>query len=337
MPRQGFCIPEDYIPRLDVLETQLAIKLIRDTFERELSRNLHLMWVSAPLFVRSQTGLDEDFGGIKRPVEFDILDSGARIQAVQSLAKWKRLALKRYGFRPGTGLYTDTKAIWRDEMVDNIHSVYVDQWDWEKVITSQERTLDVLYAAAHQVLISLRATEQVVTARFPALTPFLPREITCVTSQELEDRYPFLSPREREDMAARESGAVFISQIGGKLRSGAPHDSRSPDGDDWNLNGDIFLWSSVLGRAVEISSMGMRVDPVSLHRQLELSGCTEREERPFHRMLLENRLPLSIGGGIGQSRVSMLLLQKAHIGEVQVSVWPDGMQEMCEARGVHLL
>jgi len=338
MPNQGnLNIPESYIPRLDVMQTEAAIKFVKDTFERQLARQLNLMRVSAPLFVRPETGLNDDLNGVERPVEFDILDLKANVQIVQSLAKWKRLALRRYGFGPGTGLYTDMNAIRRDEVLDNIHSVYVDQWDWEKTITPAERTLGTLYAAAHQVLIALRATEQELAAKYTALIPFVPDELYTITSQELEDAYPFYSPRERENALAKEHGAVFISQIGAPLRSGVPHDSRAPDYDDWSLNGDLLLWSPVLGRAVEVSSMGVRVDAGALRRQLDAAGCPERGERPFHRMLLSDRLPASIGGGIGQSRICMLLLQKAHIGEVQASVWPEWMNEACEARGIHLL
>lgn len=330
-------IPESYIPQLDILQTEVAIKFVKDTFERQLSNQLSLMRVSAPLFVRPETGLNDNLNGVERPVQFDVLSLGADVQIVQSLAKWKRLALRRYGFGPGTGLYTDMNAIRRDEVLDNIHSAYVDQWDWEKVIRPQDRTLDTLYETAHQVLIALRATEKMLCEQYPMLTPFLPDELYTVTAQELEDAYPFYSPKEREDAIAREHGAVFISQIGGALRSGKPHDSRAPDYDDWELNGDLLLWVPVLGRAVEISSMGVRVNAESLSRQLEISGCTDRAELPFHQMLLQDRLPAAIGGGIGQSRICMILLQKAHIGEVQASVWPDWMNEACEARGIHLL
>lgn len=329
--------PEQYIPRLDVLETEIAIKLAKDTFERELARELGLMRVSAPLFVRPETGLNDDLNGVERPVQFDVLDIHSDVQIVHSLAKWKRLALKRYGFKPGTGLYTDMNAIRRDEELDNIHSVYVDQWDWEKVITAADRTLATLYSAAKSIMIALRTTERLLVSRFSPLTPFLPEEITFLTSQELEDRYPALTPKEREDAAAREFGAVFISQIGGPLRSGCPHDGRAPDYDDWLLNGDILVWYPLLGHALELSSMGIRVDAAALSRQLTAAGCDERRSLPFHRMLLQERLPLTMGGGIGQSRICMLLLHKAHIGEVQASVWPDEMIEACEARGIHLL
>ncbi len=333
----GYPIPERYIPRLDILQTELAIKAAKDTFERELARELHLIRVSAPLFVRPETGLNDDLNGVERPVQFDILDLQADVQIVHSLAKWKRLALKRYGLRPGSGLYTDMNAIRRDEKLDNIHSVYVDQWDWEKVIEKEDRSLDTLYGAVRSIVQALRSTEKLLCSQFPVLQPFLPEEVTFISSQQLEDRYPFLSPHEREDAAAKEHGLIFISQIGGRLRSGIPHDGRAPDYDDWALNGDLLVYYPILERAIEISSMGIRVDAASLQRQLQEAGCTERAGLPFHRLLLQNRLPLTMGGGIGQSRICMLLLHKAHIGEVQASVWPEEMLESCEARGIHLL
>lgn len=330
-------IPQNYLPRLNILETELAIKLAKDTFERELASSLGLVRVSAPLFVRPETGLNDDLSGVERPVDFDVLDLGASVQIVQSLAKWKRLALKRYGFKPGTGLYTDMNAIRRDEVLDNLHSIYVDQWDWEKAILPQERVLETLYSAARAVHIALRATERQLVSRFAPLTSFLPDEITFITTQELEDQYPELSSKEREDAVTKKFGAVFLAGIGGALRSGLRHDSRAPDYDDWSLNGDILLWSPVLERAVEISSMGVRVDAETLRRQLETAGCQNKESLPFHRMLLSGHLPQTMGGGIGQSRLCMLLLQKAHIGEVQASIWPGDMIEQCESRGIHLL
>lgn len=336
MDRLDICLPDKYMARLDILQTELAIKCAKDTFEQQLATALELIRVSAPLFVRPETGLNDNLNGVERPVQFDVLDLGADVQIVQSLAKWKRLALKRYGFGPGHGLYTDMNAIRRDEVLDCLHSIYVDQWDWEKVLPPGGRTLDTLYAAAHQILIAICATEKLVAARF-GLKAFIPSELAFITAQELEDRYPFYSPKERENAIAKECGAVFISQIGGTLKSGAPHDSRAPDYDDWALNGDLLLWYPVLTRAVEITSMGVRVDAQALAHQLEQAGCQDRAEFPFHRMLLENRLPDTMGGGVGQSRICMLLLQKAHIGEVQASVWPDAIHEMCESRGIHLL
>ena len=337
MSATNLILPEHYFSKLDIIETEIAIKLCKDTFERELAGLLNLTRVSAPLFVRPESGLNDDLNGLERPVQFDILDMGADVQIVHSLAKWKRLALSRYGFAPGTGLYTDMDAIRRDEQLDNLHSVYVDQWDWERVITAEERNLETLQDAARAVMTALRRTQNTLADRFTALERFLPGQLTFLTSQQLEDAYPGLTPKEREDAAAERYGAVFIAQIGGKLRSGEPHDGRAPDYDDWSLNGDILIWYPVLGRALELSSMGIRVDPHALRRQLALAGCPERAALPFHRMLLENRLPLTIGGGIGQSRICMALLQKAHIGEVQASVWPEDMQDACAASGIHLL
>ncbi|MBC8585974.1 aspartate--ammonia ligase [Youxingia wuxianensis] len=330
-------LPEHYFPKLDILETEVAIKLAKDTFERELASALTLTRVSAPLFVRPETGLNDDLNGVERPVQFDIMDIGAQVQIVHSLAKWKRMALKRYGFRPHTGLYTDMNAIRRDEVLDNLHSVYVDQWDWEKVITSKERTVQVLQDTVVSIWEVLRKTQDILARQFPALERYLPEKIYFITSQELEDMYPQLSPKQREDAISKKHGAVFIRQIGGALRSGKPHDGRAPDYDDWSLNGDIILWYPILERAFEISSMGIRVDSAALEKQLTLAGCEQRRHLPFHKMLLNDELPLTMGGGIGQSRICMALLQKAHIGEVQASAWPEDMIDQCEARGIHLL
>ena len=337
MSCERLLIPPVYLSKLNVLETQVAIKVAREEFEQRLARNLDLLRVSAPLFVRPESGLNDNLNGVERPVQFDVMDIHADVQVVQSLAKWKRLALKRYGIQPGKGLYTDMNAIRRDEGLDNLHSVYVDQWDWEKVILPEERTTQTLRGAVEGIMDALRETQRILCRQFTALTPFLDQEVTYLTSQELEDRWPELTPKEREDAAAKEFGVIFISQIGGKLRSGKPHDGRAPDYDDWALNGDILVWYPVLNRAVEISSMGIRVSPESLARQLELAGCPERAQLDFHRALLAGELPYTIGGGIGQSRVCMLLLEKAHVGEVQVSVWPDEMISRCDANGIHLL
>ncbi len=337
MPCEHLLIPPVYLSKMNVLETQVAIKIAREEFEKRLARNLNLLRVSAPLFVRPESGLNDNLNGVERPVQFDVKDIHADVQVVQSLAKWKRLALKRYGIQPGQGLYTDMNAIRRDEELDNLHSVYVDQWDWEKVILPEERTTQTLRGAVEGIMDALRETQRILCRQFTALTPFLDQEVTYLTSQELEDRWPELTPKEREDAAAKEFGVIFISQIGGKLRSGKPHDGRAPDYDDWALNGDILVWYPVLNRAVEISSMGIRVSPESLARQLELAGCPERAQLDFHRALLAGELPYTIGGGIGQSRVCMLLLEKAHVGEVQVSVWPDEMISRCDANGIHLL
>lgn len=337
MSVKNLILPPHYFSKLDIMETEVAIKLAKDTFERELAEALSLTRVSAPLFVRPETGLNDDLNGVERPVRFDILELQADVEIVHSLAKWKRMALGRYGFAPGTGLYTDMNAVRRDEDLDNMHSVYVDQWDWEKVITREERSFETLKSAVRSVMYALRKTQDVLCHRFIALERYLPEEIHFITSQELEDLYPEKTPKQREDAVAEKYGAVFISQIGGALRSGRPHDGRAPDYDDWSLNGDILIWYPVLGHAFEISSMGIRVDAEALRRQLALAGCEERAALPFHRKLLENQLPLTMGGGIGQSRICMALLQKAHIGEVQASVWSDEMHDACAASGIHLL
>ena len=337
MPCEHLLIPPVYLSKMNVLETQVAIKIAREEFEKRLARNLNLLRVSAPLFVRPESGLNDNLNGVERPVQFDVKDIHADVQVVQSLAKWKRLALKRYGIQPGQGLYTDMNAIRRDEELDNLHSVYVDQWDWEKVIHREDRTFQTLHDTVEGVVDALKETQRILCREYSALTPFLDREVTYLTAQELEDRWPQLTPKQREDAAAKEYGLIFISQIGGKLRSGKPHDGRAPDYDDWELNGDILVWYPVLDRAVELSSMGIRVSPESLARQLELAGCPERAQLEFHRALLAGELPYTIGGGIGQSRVCMVLLEKAHVGEVQVSVWPQEMISTCDANGIHLL
>lgn len=330
-------VPTGYAPKLSVLETEIAIKLVKDTFERELAGALHLTRVSAPLFVHPSTGLNDNLNGVERPVEFDILHLPEGVQIVHSLAKWKRLALHRYGFGKGGGLYTDMNAIRRDEELDNLHSVYVDQWDWEKIIQPVERGEDYLRLVVSQIVGALYRTQEKVCARFPALDLFLQEDITFITTQQLEDRYPGLTPYERECEITKQHGTVFLMRIGGNLKSGRPHDGRAPDYDDWELNGDILVWNPLLERVFEISSMGIRVSPESLDRQLTIAGCDERRELPYHKMLLNGELPLTIGGGIGQSRICMLLLQKAHIGEVQCSVWPQEMMEQCESFGIHLL
>lgn len=303
MALSNLILPKDYTSKLDIIETEIAIKLAKDTFERELASALSLTRVSAPLFVQPETGLNDDLNGVERPVQFDVADIHADVQIVHSLAKWKRMALARYGFRADTGLYTDMNAIRRDEELDNLHSVYVDQWDWERVITAEERTMETLQSAVHAIMGVLHKTQAVLTERFPVLDSYIPEEITFVSSQELEDRYPDLTPKQREDAAAKEYGAVFISQIGGALKSGKPHDGRAPDYDDWSLNGDIIIWYPILNRALELSSMGIRVDAEALRKQLAAAGCEERAQLPFHSMLLEGRLPLTMGGGIGQSRI----------------------------------
>ncbi len=330
-------IPENYVPTLDAYDTQRAIAYIKATFQEEFSAALNLKRVSAPLFVTEDSGLNDNLNGYERPVSFDIPAVGADAQVVHSLAKWKRLALKRYHFTTGNGLYTDMNAIRRDEELDNIHSIYVDQWDWEKIITRENRNLDFLKLIVCAIVRAICNTNDRLHVRFPQLRTRLDREVTFITSQELEDLYPDLSPSERERAFVRQHRTACIMQIGGKLHSGKPHDGRAPDYDDWALNCDIFFWDDVLDRALEVSSMGIRVDAESLDRQLTLAGCDQRRSLPFHNMLLNNELPLTIGGGIGQSRLSMLLMGCAHIGEVQSSVWDSATLEACEKAGIPLL
>ncbi len=333
-------IPEGYQSLLSIYDTQKAISLLKRLFEDRLGALLNLYRVSAPLFVAEDSGLNDNLNGVERPVSFDILRSKTRAEVVQSLAKWKRLALKRYDFHPGKGLYTDMNAIRRDEdELDNLHSVYVDQWDWEKVILPEERNLEYLHSTVRDIVRAVCDTQDTMESVYPQLKALgkLNREVTFVTAQEMEDRWPDLSPKERENACLREYGTVFIQGIGGALRSGQKHDGRAPDYDDWDLNGDILVWSELLGRAMELSSMGIRVDPVSLDRQLRLAGCEERRALPYHKLLLAGELPLTIGGGIGQSRLSMLLLGKAHIGEVQASIWDEETVEICKKAGVMLL
>ena len=332
-------IPQGYAPCLNLYDTQKAIGLLKRLFEDTLGGALHLRRVSAPLFVEASTGLNDDLNGVERAVSFDIPDAGRDAQVVHSLAKWKRMALYRYQFSVGEGLYTDMNAIRRDEELDNLHSVYVDQWDWEKVIAPRDRTVEYLQQTVNTIVAAMRETQSTLRSVFPQLTPLplLAEEVSFVTAQELEDRWPDLSPKEREDAWVKEHPVTFLMGIGGALKSGKPHDGRAPDYDDWTLNGDILVWNSVLGRAFEVSSMGIRVSPESLDRQLTIAGCDQRRSLTFHKLLLEGTLPLTIGGGIGQSRLCMLLLGKAHIGEVQASVWDDQTLEACRDAGVILL
>ena len=332
-------IPQGYAPCLNLYDTQKAIGLLKRLFEDNLGGALHLRRVSAPLFVEASTGLNDDLSGVERAVSFDIPDTGRDAQVVHSLAKWKRLALHRYQFSVGEGLYTDMNAIRRDEELDNIHSVYVDQWDWEKVIAPRDRTVDYLKDTVSTIIAALADTQATLRSVFPQLTtlPVISREVSFVTSQELEDLWPDKTGKEREDAWVKDHPVTFLMGIGGALKSGKPHDGRAPDYDDWELNGDILVWNPVLERAFEISSMGIRVSPESLDRQLTISGCDSRRELPFHKMLLEGKLPLTMGGGIGQSRVSMFLLGKAHIGEVQASVWDERTLTACHDAGVVLL
>ena len=333
-------IPDGYKSLLSIYDTQKAIRLLKRLFADNLGAKLDLYRVSAPLFVAEDSGLNDNLNGYERPVSFDILHADAKAEVVQSLAKWKRLALKRYSFWPGKGLYTDMNAIRRDEdELDNLHSVYVDQWDWEKVILPENRNLDYLKLTVMDIVSAICDTQSTMQAIYPQLNalPLLERRVTFVTTQQLEDMYPEHTPKERENTFVRDHKTVFIIGIGKKLKSGQKHDGRAPDYDDWDLNGDILFWDDLLGCAMEISSMGIRVDPDSLDRQLTLAGCDDRRALPYHKALLAGELPLTIGGGIGQSRLSMLLLGKAHIGEVQASIWDQETMEICEKAGVMLL
>lgn len=333
-----FFIPEGYKPQLSIKETEIAIKEIKDFFERELAKQLNLTRVSAPLFVKADSGLNDNLNGIERPVAFGLKEQNeAVVEIVHSLAKWKRLALKRYGFEVGEGLYTDMNAIRRDEDTGNIHSIFVDQWDWEKIINKTDRNEDTLKKTVKLVYNSLKNTEKYILSKYSYTKEILPEEIFFITSQELEDRYPNLTPKDREYEIAKEMGAVFIMQIGGVLASGKPHDGRAPDYDDWKLNGDIIVYYPLLDIAMELSSMGIRVDEETLLEQLKIRDCIDRAELPFQKALLNGELPYTVGGGIGQSRICMLYLQKAHIGEVQASVWPDEVLEEAEKRGIPLL
>ena len=330
-------IPEGYRSRLTLYETQEAISLIKKTFEDALSKALHLKRVSAPLFVETASGLNDDLSGVERPVRFDVGQTNAKVEVVHSLAKWKRMALKQYSFPVGEGLYTDMNAIRRDETLDNLHSVYVDQWDWEKVITAEMRTLATLKDTMQRIVTAICITNDMLKWRYPQLDTTLQREASFITSQELEDLWPNLSPKQRENRFVQEYGTACILQIGGALKSGQPHDQRAPDYDDWQLNGDILFWDDTLKTAMELSSMGIRVSPESLKSQLTAAHCLDRSALPFHRSLLQGELPYTIGGGIGQSRMCMLLLQKAHIGEVQSSFWDDATRAACQKAQVTLL
>lgn len=330
-------IPENYSPALDLYRTQRAISFIKQGFQARLSEALNLKRVSAPLFVTEASGLNDNLSGTERPVSFDIPDAGEVGQVVHSLAKWKRLALKEYGFYVGYGLYTDMNAIRRDEELDNIHSIYVDQWDWERVITKEERTLDYLKETAQSIVNVICDTNELLKIDFPELSCKLNRNMFAITTSELEDMYPDFTPKERENAITKKYGTVLLMQIGGKLKSGQPHDGRAPDYDDWSLNGDILFYNDVLERAFEISSMGIRVDAEALDRQLTERGCDDRRELPFHKKLLSGELPLTIGGGIGQSRLCMLMMGSAHIGEVQSSIWDKETIDGCKAAGIKLL
>lgn len=326
-----------YKSKISVYDTQAAISFVKDMFSSELCSALNLSRVTAPLFVKQGSGINDDLNGTERPVSFDILQTGDYAEVVHSLAKWKRMALKKYDFRVHKGLYTDMNAIRRDEECDYIHSIYVDQWDWEKVITAEDRTEDYLKKTVKSIYGAVLNTAKAIEAKYPVLDCYLPENIAFVSTYELEQQYPELTPKERENAAVREFGAVFVMQIGDKLKSGEKHDGRAPDYDDWKLNGDILVYNKAADCTLEISSMGIRVDKNSLLYQLKAENAEKRLEYDFHRMLINDQLPLTIGGGIGQSRLCMLLLQKAHIGEVQVSIWPENEIEKCKEKGIELL
>ncbi len=331
-------LPEGYTPVLTPMETQRAIKKIKDYFQQELAYGLNLRRVTAPLFVAPETGLNDNLNGVERRVEFTIKDMGEKkVEIVQSLAKWKRMALGKYGIKPGHGIYTDMDAIRRDEELDNLHSIYVDQWDWEKVITKEQRTTEYLHETVTTIYNAVKNLGDYVNRLYRDLQTEIPNEIFFITSQELEDLYPNKTPKEREDLITRQHGAVFIEKIGGPLKSGEKHDGRSPDYDDWELNGDILLWNEILDRSFEITSMGIRVDAAAMDRQLTMAGADDRREMSFQKAILNDELPYTIGGGIGQSRLCMYFLRKAHIGEVQVSVWPEEMDQVCRKNNIFLL
>ncbi|SHK24573.1 aspartate-ammonia ligase [Anaerobranca californiensis DSM 14826] len=329
---------QKYSSLLDIKETEIAIKAIKDYFERKLAEELNLTRVSAPLFVKSNSGLNDDLSGKEQPVSFAVPATGGQyFEIVHSLAKWKRMALARYGFKVGEGLYTDMNAIRKDENLSNLHSIYVDQWDWEKIITPEQRNKDTLKMTVRKIYKVFKSTEVFITNLYPQIKPTLPEEIFFITSQELENLYPHLSPKDREHAIAKEKGAVFLMEIGDTLKSGIKHDDRAPDYDDWKLNGDILFWYPVLNCSVELSSMGIRVDKNTLVEQLKKSGKTERLNLDYHQKLLQDKLPLTMGGGIGQSRICLFFLKKIHIGEVQASIWPEEIIKECERLGIQLL
>jgi aspartate--ammonia ligase len=335
---KSLIIPRVYQSTLNLIQTEMAIKQVKDHFERNLSGVLNLIRVSAPIVLKNGSGINDNLNGVERIVSFDAHDiKNSSIEVVQSLAKWKRMALARYGFTVGEGLYTDMNAIRRDEILDNLHSIYVDQWDWEKVITYKQRNLKTLKSEVQKIYQALLNTENYMYKLYPQLEPILPEDIKFITTQELENRYPDLTPKQREDAIAKELGAVFIMKIGGKLLSGEKHDGRSPDYDDWNLNGDIVIWYPILERSFEISSMGIRVDEKALLNQLKQSNMEDRSKLEYHQAILNKEVPYTIGGGIGQSRLCMFFLRKAHIGEVQVSVWNDQTIEDCKKGNITLL
>ncbi len=335
---KSLILPEGYASALTLRETQHAIKYIKDLFQQTLSFALTLDRVSAPLIVRKGSGINDDLNGVERKVDFTIKEiDNKEAEVVQSLAKWKRMALYRYGYQAGEGIYTDMNAIRRDDDTDNMHSIFVDQWDWEKVITRDQRNLEFLKETVKNIVKAIVFTKRKVNLRYPVFKTTLKEEVYFITTQELEDKYPDKTPKERENLICQEHGTVFIMQIGGKLRSGEKHDGRAPDYDDWALNGDLLFWNETLQKAIEISSMGIRVDETSLQSQLAEADALDRNKYEYHKMIAEGTLPLTIGGGIGQSRLCMLLLEKAHIGEVQASIWPDDMIQACAGHGIVLL
>ncbi|MBM7835072.1 aspartate--ammonia ligase [Clostridium sardiniense] len=337
MKQEGIIIPEGYKSKATLIETEVHIKSIKDYFEKNLAERLDLIRVSAPLFVDSKSGLNDNLNGVERPVKFDVLASKEDVEIVHSLAKWKRMSLHRYNFPVGKGLYADMNAIRRDEDLDNLHSIYVDQWDWERIINKEDRNLETLKDTVRRIYSVFKDTEKFVKDNLIDIKEELPEEIFFITSQELEDMYKDLTSKEREAAICKDKGAVFIMQIGHELASGEKHDGRAPDYDDWNLNGDILFWNSVLDDAMELSSMGIRVDEKSLESQLEKADCLERKNLEFHKALLEGKLPYTIGGGIGQSRICMYFLRKAHVGEVQASVWDEKNNRICKENGIELL
>ena len=330
-------LPKGYKSNLTLRETQRAIKLLKDTFQVKLGRALNLDRVTAPVIVTKASGINDDLNGIERKVEFDMKNIEGICEVVQSLAKWKRMALYRYGYGAGEGIFTDMNAIRRDDDCDNLHSIYVDQWDWEKVICREDRNIDFLKDTVTKIIKALAETQNVLNEAFPQLTKRLNEDVFFITTQELEDMYPDLTGKQRENEITKKHGTVFIMQIGEKLKSGNKHDGRAPDYDDWSLNGDILVWNDILDCAIEISSMGIRVDEKSLDEQLKKAGAEERRNFPYHKGILDGTLPLTIGGGIGQSRICLQLLEKAHIGEVQTSLWPEDMRQKCKENNIELL
>ncbi|MEG0773693.1 aspartate--ammonia ligase [Clostridium sp.] len=336
--KKQLAIPSGYKPLLGLKDTEIAIKQVKDFFETKISEELNLTRVSAPLFVKTDTGLNDNLNGVERPVTFDIKDmAGANVEIVHSLAKWKRMALFRYGFNNGEGLYTDMNAIRRDEDLDNLHSIYVDQWDWEKIILKEERTINKLKEIVTTIYKVFKDTEHCINKLYPQIEKILPEDIYFITTQELEDLYPDFTPKQREDAICKDKKAVFIMKIGDTLKSGEKHDGRAPDYDDWTLNGDIIFWYPVLEKAFELSSMGIRVDEETLEKQLKLAHCEDRKSLEFHKLLMEGKLPYTIGGGIGQSRICMYMLRKAHIGEVHASIWSPEMIQDCMEENIILL